>query len=184
MNIDSVWQQYSSKLKGLLHSKISNPADVDDLLQEILIKTHQQIGSLKSQDKIKPWLYKLANNVVIDFYRSQGQRAASQGDLEQEGVWAENALPLAQEQMSECVIPFINALPKRDAELLKIVDIQGRSQKEYAAELGLNYSALKSRVQRARQKLRALFESCCHLELDRQGNVIDFHEKSGQCRKC
>ncbi|MCP4596918.1 RNA polymerase sigma factor SigZ [Neptuniibacter sp.] len=184
MNIDNVWQQYSSKLKGLLHSKISNSADVDDLLQEILIKTHREIGSLKSKDKLKPWLYKLANNVVNDFYRSQGRRVSFQSDIGQEELSLENDSPLALEQLSECVIPFINALPKREAELLRTIDIQGRSQKEYATELGLSYSALKSRVQRARQKLRALFESCCHLELDRKGNVIDFLENPDQCRNC
>ena len=82
------------------------------------------------------------------------------------------------------MLPFIDALPSETASLLKAIDIEGRSQKEYAAELGISYSTLKSRVQRGRLKLRELFEQCCHMDLDRQGRVIEYRTRTGQCDNC
>jgi len=179
LNIERIWQEYSSSLKALLKSKISNPDDVDDLLQEVLIKTHEKIGTLKSQDKLKPWLFQLANNTIIDFYRKR----RSNEKIEEDDLWNGHNEEAMQQKLSDCILPFINALPSSTARLLQAIDIEGRSQKSYAAETGISYSTLKSRVQRGRTQLRGLFEDCCHLELDRYGNIIDYQGKSECCKK-
>ena len=41
LKLEDVWTQYQQAVKSFLHSKVSNPDDVDDLQQEILIKTYQ-----------------------------------------------------------------------------------------------------------------------------------------------
>jgi len=180
LNIEDVWQAYSNRLRMMLRSKISDPDDVEDLLQEILIKTHRNIGALRAQDKLKPWLFQLANNTVIDFYRKRGAAR----DAEPVDLWYEHSEPDVEQQLSECVVPFVRTLPQKTADLLLAVDIEGRSQKEYAAELGVSYSTLKSRVQRGRLKLREAFEQCCHLELDRQGRVVEYRRKQKACGGC
>jgi RNA polymerase sigma-70 factor (ECF subfamily) len=180
LNIESVWLQYRNSLRAFLQSKISNHADVDDLLQDILIKTHNQIGSLRSHEKLKPWLFSIANNTVIDFYRKRGRDI----HIELEDNWYSDREVNVQLQLSECLIPFIDMLPAKTAKLLKEVDIKGVSQKSCAIELGISYSALKSQVQRGRSQLRALFESCCHLELDPHGNVIGYEPQSSTCKNC
>ena len=182
VDIESIWQQYSNNLTALLRSKVSNPADVDDLLQEILIKTHTQIGTLRSGNKLKSWLYQLANNTIIDFYRKRGRNI----DVSVDELWYgdEGNDESYQQQLSRCILPFIHALPPATAGLLQAIDIEGQSQKRYAAESGISYSALKSRVQRGRTQLRGLFEQCCHLELDRHGNVIECQAKAGSCQPC
>jgi len=180
LSIESIWQQYSGSLKAFLRSKISNPDDVEDLLQEVLIKTHNSIGTLRSQEKLKPWIFQLANNAIIDFYRKR----RSVKEVEEEDLWYGDDEEIIQQQLSECILPFINALPPETARLLKAIDIEGRSQKSYAVESGISYSTLKSRVQRGRTQLRGLFEDCCHLELDRFGNVLGYQGKTGFCKKC
>ncbi|WP_370276883.1 RNA polymerase sigma factor SigZ [Pontibacterium sp.] len=180
MNTEKVWQQYGHSLRAFLHSKISDPHEVEDLLQEILIKTHRNMGSLRASDKLKPWLFQLANNTVIDFYRKRGKDRS----IDPEVLWYDEDEPQVQEQLSDCVLPFIDALPAETAQLLKAIDIEGRSQKEYAEEKGISYSTVKSRVQRGRLKLRVLFEQCCHMDLDRQGRVIEYRARTGQCDNC
>ena len=56
---------------------------------------------------------------------------------------------------------------------------EGMSQKEYAESINLSYTATKSRVQRARKKLKDLFVECCAIETDRYGNIIS--EKKEDC---
>ncbi len=46
LDIEQIWLDYRSRIKAFLHSKVSNPADVDDLLQEISIKTFTGISSI------------------------------------------------------------------------------------------------------------------------------------------
>ena len=67
MNIEEIWQEYRAAIKRFLHSKVSNEADVEDLLQEILIKTYSNLHTVKEQASIKAWLFQIANHVIIDF---------------------------------------------------------------------------------------------------------------------
>ena len=69
MSIEQIWVEYKNSLHAFLLSKVSNPADAEELLQDILLKTHLQIHQLKDQASIKPWLFQIANHAIIDFYR-------------------------------------------------------------------------------------------------------------------
>lgn len=183
LNLESVWSEYQLAVKAFLHSKVSNPDDVDDLQQEILIKTHQNLSSIKDQSSVKSWLFLLASRTIIDFYRIRA-RQQRDGALEADELWFEEQQETAEQEMARCVEPFIQALPTQQSELLAAIEIQGISQKELAKVKGVSYSTLKSRVQKGRGELRKLLEQCCTLELDKYGNVIDYHQKSKGCRGC
>lgn len=64
---------------------------------------------------------------------------------------------------------LIGELSEQDQHALRTVDLNGTPQKDYAQELGINYATAKSRVQRARKRLRLALERCCKIELDRRG---------------
>ena len=180
MNLESIWQEYSTSLRGFLYSRVSNDADVEDLLQEVLIKTHQNLDTVKSSEKIKPWLFQLANNTIIDFYRKKGRSR----DISAADLWYADDDVVVEQALAQCVEPFIRALPKKSADLLLAIDIEGQSQKDYAEKAGISYSTIKSQVQRGRAKLRTLFDDCCSLTLDNHGNVVEFLAKSGGCDSC
>ncbi|MCL1139075.1 RNA polymerase sigma factor SigZ [Shewanella pneumatophori] len=180
MKTESIWQEYRNKIKVFLHAKVSDPDDVDDLLQEILIKTFDNLHSVQSEAKVKSWLYQVANNAIIDFYRKRGRAA----QLEGEELWYELSEESTEQALSRCIEPFINALPEDSSALLTAIDLHGQSQKDYAAEHGISYSTLKSRVQKSRERLRGLYEECCYLSLDKQGNVVEFDPKSSNCKGC
>jgi len=180
MNFEQIWTNYSAALKSFLHARVSNPADVDDLLQDILIKTHTHLNTLKSHDNAKSWLFQIANNTIIDFYRKRARAQNLNGD----DLWYGQNEPETQFDLTQCVRPFIDALPKNMAEVLIAIDIQGQSQKDYAEAHGLRYSTLKSRVQQARKQLRHVFDGCCNFSLDGYGNIIDMQRKSDHCTKC
>jgi RNA polymerase sigma-70 factor (ECF subfamily) len=64
---------------------------------------------------------------------------------------------------------------------LELTDIKGLSQADLAVRLGISLSGAKSRVQRAREKLKEAFLDCCHFEFDRFGRVIDYHANCPEC---
>ncbi len=180
MNIEILWAKYHEQIKVYLLSKVSNAADVEDLLQEIVIKAYNNLDSLHSQDRAKPWLFQIANRTVIDYYRKSGKSLKPDA----KDLWYADNTEEPKQHLSQCVQPFIKNLPDNTAELLTAIDLDNQSQKDYAANHGISYSTLKSRVQKSRKQLRAEFEACCHISLDRHGNIMDFTAKSPTCKKC
>lgn len=180
MSIEEIWRDYQSALTRFLHSRVSSADDVEDLLQDILIKSYKNLQNLKSEGSVKSWVFQIANNAIIDYYR----RKAKSQDLKVEDLWYEEENSSIKEELSCCVRPFINALPEDNAKLLHAIDIENVKQKDYAEANNISYSTLKSRVQVSRQKLRGLFEDCCHLTLDKNGSIIDYQQKDSSCSKC
>ncbi|QDP01191.1 sigma-70 family RNA polymerase sigma factor [Thalassotalea sp. PS06] len=161
----SIWQQFSDQLKGFLHSKVSDANQVEDLLQDILIKSYQQLSSLNDISKIKPWLFQIANHTIIDYYRKQGRDSKVVASGIDDNVL--DSLANADTEdfespltgLEDCLEPFIEALPKESRDILTAIDLHGQSQKEYAEHHGIPYSTLKSRTQKSRELLRGLFNS-------------------------
>ena len=178
MNVEQVWSEYRGSLKSFLHSRVADPDEVDDLLQEILIKTHQKIHTIHNKKSIKPWLFQVASNAIADFYRKRSRSPA----LEAGDLWYGDDEENLRNELSLCVEPFIDALSNESARLLKAVDLEGRSQRQYADQLGISYSTLKSRVRKSRSELRRLFDRCCEFRLDRSGNVVECTPRTGGYR--
>ncbi len=181
MNFEKIWSKYRDGIKTLLHSKVSNPADVDDLLQDIQLKTYQNLHALKSQDSVKSWIFQISNHTIIDYYR---KRAKPQYETIIENLHCTEKDTNIQQNLSQCIRPLIKALPQKAQALLMTIDLQSLSQREYAKKFDLKYSTLKSRVQKSRLQLRSLLEDCCNLSFDRRGSLIDCEEKSNNCKKC
>ena len=86
-----------------------------------------------------------------------------------------------QQSLARCIQPFMASLPQDVQDVLTAIDIEGKSQKAYAEELGIKYSTLKARVQRGRAQLREIFEACCNFSRDRRGNIVDVIPKNKNC---
>ena len=180
MNIDQIWKEYQKGIYAFIKSKINDPGNVDDLVQNIWVKVIKNFKSLEDDSSVRAWMYQIANREVIDFYRKQGRET----ELDVEALAVEEESDGAQKALSKCVQPFLKQLHAEDAELLEEIDLRGIGQKEYAEQKGINYSTLKSRVQKTRSELRSIFEKCCAYSFDSEGRVVDFSVKSGNCKKC
>ena len=60
-------------------------------------------------------------------------------------------------------------------------EYEGLSQADLAGRLGISLPAAKSRLLRARAKLKEVLLECCHFELDRLGGIIDYEERCASC---
>jgi len=180
MNVENIWLEYRAALKRFLHTKVSNEADVEDLLQDILIKTYNNLNVVKNQKSIKSWLFQIANNTIIDYYRKKSRtQAANIVD------YSPNDEPISNSvDLSNCISPFIHGLPEEHASLLTAIDINNQSQKQYAEQLGVSYSTLKSRVQKSRSLLKQVFDNCCHFKIDKRGNVYGYDVKTKKIDPC
>ena len=71
---DSVWELLSGRLGSFIRSRVEDDATASDLLQETFLRIHQRIGDLAESDRLEPWVYQIARNLIVDHYRSRGSR--------------------------------------------------------------------------------------------------------------
>ncbi|PON18112.1 RNA polymerase sigma factor SigZ [Candidatus Entotheonella serta] len=174
MDIKQVWQDYRHELERFLLSRISNPDDAEDVLQDIMIKAYQHLHTVQDPSKLRYWLFQVTRNEVTDYYRRAHQAPPDASFCIDEGT---ERYEQVRYELAECINVFIKQLPETYQFAVEAVDLHGVSQKALSEELGVSYSAVKSRVQRGRQMLADLFEAYCRCELDTRGNIIDYQSK-------
>ena len=87
----------------------------------------------------------------------------------------------AQRDLARSMRDMLRCLPEKYGQALRLTEFEGLSQTALAERLGLSLSGAKSRVQRAREKLREALLDCCHVELDRLGQVLHFEPRCAAC---
>ncbi len=145
-----IWLEHRNELKRFVLSKIKDKDDVNDILQEVFIRLHSNLTNLKSEAKIKPWLFQIIRNVITDYFRKKKFSVSPDTvDLPYESETTNN-----NEQFAGCVKPHLSKLPEKYRFALTKVELEDCSQLQLAKELNISYSALKSRVQRGRELLK------------------------------
>lgn len=134
------------------------------ILQDVFVKIHRKASDLSDSDKLISWIYQITRNTIIDYYRKKKVSTSNMSFIPEELDETDVGL---NPQFIKCLIPFIDQLPDIYREALNKTIYGDLSQKECAVELGITYTAFKSRVQRARQKLKSLFTQCCNIQSDK-----------------
>ena len=184
MDIEQTWGQFGQQLRGFIAAHVPDSDVAEELTQELLIKSYQNLDALQDEARVNAWLFRIARNVVNDYYRKRAREDANRlSDVDNlvESLEQEPLQKSVYEELSHCIQPFVEQLPDKYRRTLMAVDLDGRSQKALAEELGVSYSTVKSQTQRARAQLRKLFRRCCDFTIDARGNVIDYEPKPGQC---
>jgi RNA polymerase sigma-70 factor, ECF subfamily len=177
---EHVWEAFHAPLMQFILKRVHDEATAEDLLQEVFLRVHQQVETLKDARKLESWLYQIARNSIIDYYR--GSRPTI-------SLEASDALYLPEDAPDDDIITelfpsvraMVRSLPETDRQALILTEYQGLTQKELSERLGLSFSGAKSRVQRAREKLKQQLLACCHFELDRRGHVINYQPRCQCC---
>ena len=127
------------------------------------------------------WIYRVTRNLIIDQRRSS-RRLEPLADDHPSLTEAMPPEPDPAVKLAFSLRETIDQLAEPYREALVFTECEGHTQAEYASHAGLSLTGAKSRVQRGRQKLKALLLECCHFELDRLGGIIDYHERCCACQ--
>lgn len=171
-NTDDLWHALGDELRAFLRSRVSNDADADDLAQEVFLRVVENRSSLRDAERIQSWVYQIARNSLVDFYRRRDKLAAQPVDDALEVIEPE---PTSNQNLviGRWLMLVVEQLPETLRDAVRMYEIEGMSQIEIAERLGLSLSGAKSRVQRGRQQLEELLQQCCALDRDRRGNIIE-----------
>ena len=162
------------KIIKQLARKVKDASARDDLLHEVFVKFAAKFDRLSHQDNLCGYLHRITDNAIVDHFRRENRFFLTDDEnaFENLGVQTPPAENVDYKLADCCLKSFINNLSPKYREALILTELEGNSQKETAEKLGLSYSGLKSRVQRAREMLKKSILDCCDYEFDKYGNVV------------
>ena len=149
--------------------KVASADDALDLSQEIFIKIWRSIGRYRGDCRFTTWVYKICQNACLDFLRHQRASATEamptytdkDGD-EIELEFADESVGSSPEKMTEkreqikLVRDAIAKLSPEAREVVELRDIEGYSYEVISEMTGLEVGTVKSRLNRARLRLKEL----------------------------
>jgi RNA polymerase sigma-70 factor (ECF subfamily) len=140
------------------------------------------MGALRGADRVAPWVYRIARNVVNDFHRGASATAALTDDV----AAREDTHHALRVRSGPWLEELIRQLPQPYREAVMLSEIEGLWQWEVADRLGVSLSAAKSRIQRGRALLKEALDRCCVFNFDTRGNLIDLDPKPDRpdCKSC
>jgi len=156
MVFEQVYTRFNQELYRYIFSKVRDEMAAKDILQDVFVKMIEKSYQLTDQSKFKHWLYRITSNEVNNYFRQQKKHQQ-----------LENLLPVVEEpnhsleSLEHCLLEFIADMPEQEQYLVRQVELEGKSQKQLAEELNMTHSSLRSRIQRARQKLKKRLLLCC-----------------------
>jgi RNA polymerase sigma-70 factor (ECF subfamily) len=156
---DEIYRAHSRRLYGVAVRMLGNPADADDMLQEIFLAAHRKLDSFRGESALGTWLYRLAVNLCLDHLRSRTGRTLHLTDALDD----EPALPdagsrgLAERAVTKMDLERALAqLPEGCRTAFVLHDVQGLEHREVGEIMGIAEGTSKSQVHKARLRLRAL----------------------------
>jgi len=130
-----------------------DPNDRDDLLQEITLQLWQVFESFRGESKVSSWMYRVALNTAIVFFKKQkrrpdGERLPENFDL--------NPEPAAADDKEEQLALFYKAVQQLDKveKALIFLYMEDRPYEEIASDLGITQGNLRVRLNRTKNKLK------------------------------
>ena len=168
--VEQGWNRHAAELRSWLCRQLSNAQDAEDVMQDLFLKALRQGDRFCQVADPRAWLFQAARNALIDRFRLKRNIAELTDDLAAAEVPAAETI----DALSACLPRVLAELDASDRDVLLRCDLEGMAQKAYAAQTGLSLSAVKSRLLRARKRLRQQLIASCKVRLDASGHVDDF----------
>ena len=165
------YQTLRRSMLGYLRKQVTDPVVAEDLLHEVFLKALAAGERGDAPKNLSGWLYTIARNTVIDFYRAKRPTDELPDDL----VAEDSGNNLLEQALSQCLRPLTEQLPPLYRDTLLATDFHGNTMQSLATEWNVSVSAVKSRASRGRKMLKKKLLACCHVEVSGTGEVLDFH---------
>ena len=152
-------QEHIRIIYKIVHSYCKAEADRKDLEQEIVLQLWKSFGSYNSQYKFSTWLYRVALNTAISFYRKERVRNEHYAETDYVSiinVAEEEVIPSEKEQQLKLLQQFINELSDLNKAIM-LLHLEERSHQEIAAIIGISKSNVGTKINRIKTKLKAKF---------------------------
>ena len=168
--ITEIFRREQSRLRNFVRNRVADEGDAEDILQDVFYELVEHYRLLKPVEQAGAWLFRVARNRIIDFFRKKRPVQLSSGE-NPDGLTIEDLLPspdagpdaaYARTLLWEELEDALAELPKDQRDVFLAHEIEGRSFKEISAETGASVNTLLSRKRYAvlhlRKRLKEIYE--------------------------
>ena len=172
--ISAIVAEERSRLRNFIRRRVPDPADVEDIAQEVFYELVEANRRLMPIDHVTGWLFRVARNRITDLFRKQRPETFSDAEVEDEDgerLRIEDLLPAptagpeafyVRSVVLEELEMALAELPQDQREVFIAHELEGRSFKELSAETGVNINTLLSRKRYAvlhlRERLQSIYD--------------------------
>ncbi len=163
---------YESKVYHLALRMCGNREDALEIAQEAFLSAWRGLPFFREESSFATWLYRLTTNAAIDFLR-RDKRSAAGPSLDDDETFTQVPDPAPsphsraeQKELREALAAGLATLTPEHRQVLLLRELQGMRYEEIAQALDLDIGTVKSRIARAREKLRKY--------LVKQGNFLEY----------
>jgi RNA polymerase sigma-70 factor (ECF subfamily) len=162
---EEIIKLYDKKVFSLIFNMIRNQDDVEDIAQEVFIKIYRNLKNFKEESSLYTWIYRITVNICIDEMKKRKQVVYLDEKIQVQDGEIEVQIPDTGKPLEEIaedkdikdrLINCINKLPENARIMIVLRDIKEFSYQEIAEILNLNIGTVKSKINRARNMLKAL----------------------------
>ena len=167
---EALLERYRDRVYRLAMSFTKNPADAEEVLQDIFLTVFRKIASFEHRSAFSTWLYRITVNTALMKLRSRGPVQESIDEylpqFTKDGRHARMVVDFTQgpeklllrKEREQVLREAIEALPPDYKVVLALRDLEGLSNEEVAEIVGASVLAVKARLHRARLVLRGKLE--------------------------
>ncbi len=160
-----LFDRHARAIHNYCFRRVGNWATAEDLLSIVFLEAWRHRDKSLAPDQVLPWLYGIATNVVRNRWRAERRYAAALRRLPKPRPEPDLASELAddEEQMVE-VLNLVRRLPQREQQVVALCAWSQLSYEEAATALNVPVGTVRSRLSRARARLRELQLASGHIE--------------------
>jgi RNA polymerase sigma-70 factor (ECF subfamily) len=163
-------EKYKQPVMNLVVRSLHDPAEAEDLAQNVFIQVYKSAGRYKPKAKFSTWLFTIARNLCLNEVRRRARHPADSLDATHaenaDLIWrqigdAKRDSPteaLLQAELEQRVESALGRLPEQQRTALLLYRNEQMSYEEIAVVLGCTLSATKSLIHRARETLKSLLK--------------------------
>jgi len=153
---EQVHNQYAKLLAYKLSKLIKIPEVVQELHQDVFMRLWDARWQIKEDTNLKPYLYTIARNLAIDFYRKAAKQKGLERQLAQHiSLSYDHIEPLLSSKETEAVLDqLIEMLPSQRQKVFRMIKQQGKTYEETSVQLGVSINTVKDHMRKSTDFLK------------------------------
>jgi RNA polymerase sigma-70 factor (ECF subfamily) len=183
LDFQSVFSEFQKPVYNFVLRMVKDYSLAEELTQDVFVKTYNSLSEFRGDSKVSTWIFRIATNACLDHFRSKPHKKDEKTDLLSPEDLLKSTLPdggqklptaeeeIINAEMSSCVRGYIDDLPEEYRTVILLHDLQGFTNPEIAKITGTTLENVKTRLHRARRKMKEVFSSKCSFYRDER-NVL------------
>lgn len=159
-DIETLMRQYGNDVLRTAYMYVKDLHTAEDIFQDVFIKVNQKLSTFEGNSSIKTWIIRITINTCKDYLKSAwNRRVVPMMDYQEDAIISETDYDEVENQdTKELIKKSVLSLPAKYKDVVMCVYFQDMTITEAAQALSIAEGTAKSRLSRARQKLKSILE--------------------------